>query len=403
MPMRVLILDTVHGGGILGKRMAAGSEVTCVDVYGITPDEAMSGLRRCGIRAERDVPEGHYDMVISPVHCPDKFLGGVTYNARKTFHQAVGDLIDDERFRIEITGVKGKTSVCCILAHILSTNGMKVFLHTSRGQGPWIGSGHRIDSKQSIAPTSLLTLPGGEYDVMICEVSLGGSGKADIAAITNIADDYGIAGNTKKASDAKSSILCDNTNIVPNSETRIWNRYGKAVKGYGGRIRLAERPKIGKGLRISVRYGGTREIVLSGSYIQLQYIHAMELALEICDAMNIPADIVMSGLETFGGVPGRGELARTGGMWHVKERNPGISHVSVDHALSVLDRMGVLKNAFVTVDPVNRKVCDKMDTGSLKAVISKYVSGFAFKEPDTDVKIPEGTELVIEFIKEGYQ
>ena len=49
------------------------------------------------------------------------------------------------------------------------------------------------------------------------------------------------------------------------------------------------------------------EIVLDGSYVSTEYLQAMDAALEICSFMDIPRDIVLRSLETFRGVPGRGE------------------------------------------------------------------------------------------------
>ena len=81
---------------------------------------------------------------------------------------------------------KGKTSACYLISKMLHDSGRRVLLHSSRGEGPWTDDGHRIDRKVSIAPPYLMTLAAGDYDVVVCEVSLGGSGKADIACITNI-------------------------------------------------------------------------------------------------------------------------------------------------------------------------------------------------------------------------
>lgn len=401
--MHILILDTVHGGDILADiLMGKGHRVTCVDVYGIASDELMGRLSSDGAHAVRlPVPEGHYDLLLSPVHCPDRFLSNVTWDSRKTFHQAVGDLIDDGRFRVEVTGVKGKTSACYLLAHILNADGRKVYLHSSRGQGPWTDGAHSIDDKVSIAPTSMLRIPKGDFDAVICESSLGGSGKADIAAITNLADDYGIAENTGRASDAKSSILCDNINIVRRDEMGIWRRYGgHDLTPYGERVTVMNDPKIGGPLELSIDYRGTHKVKMKGSYIPLQYLDSVELVLEICNAMGLSADSVVKGLESFNGVPGRGELSFRDGRWVVRERNPGISHLSIGHTLDILNSMGALEGSAMLIDPVNRKVCEKMDMDSIRGVAERY--GVDVIMAGDDVKIPE-CGILIEFIKEGYQ
>ncbi len=404
--MRILILDAIHGGEILSERyIARGNEVTCVDVYRKTAPEVLNEIKGTGARVLDEVPCEHFDLVVMPCHCPDRFLDACTYESRIYFSDAVNDLIDDDRFRIEVTGEKGKTSTCFLLAAMLAADGRKVFLHTSRGQGPWEDGGLRITDKRSIAPTSLLTLPEGDYDTMVCEVSLGGSGKASIAGITNLIDDYGIAANTRVASEAKRAVLTDGINVVKESEIPRWQAYGvgKCI-GYGGRIEVLGDPSFGESLKVRVHYMGCSDIELSGDYLSLNYIDAMEMALEICRCVGVRRESVLKALTDFRGVPGRGEIREENGVRHIIERNPGISPVSVDWTLSVLDRMGTLGNAVMIVDPVSKKVCDKMRREGIQEVADCHGVQAIFTEGDgTRPDVPEGKDTVIEFIKEGFQ
>ena len=395
--MSVLILDMVHGGDILAAEyLKKGYSVVCVDVYRTAKKELMSELAEAGISVHTEVPAGRYDLLLMPVHCPDVFLKGVEYGERKTFHEAVGEL--SEGRRIEVTGVKGKTSCCYLLAHILSLDGRSVFLHTSRGQGRWEGGEHMIEKKVSIAPPSLLRFPEG-YDTVIAEVSLGGSGKAELSIITNLAEDYGIAANTRKASDAKASILSDGKNIVPRSESDVLSRYGKPLIYYGGRVSFPEKAEIGKPLRISMDYCGEHELSLRGSYLHLQYTDAIEAALEACHEMRVPAEQVVKGLETFNGVPGRGELRRSGNGWEITDRNPGVSHMSVSKTLDALERMGIVEDALLILDPVNRKVCEKADAEQIRSMAERKGAGFCLASDD----MPDGKSIIVRMIKEGYQ
>ncbi len=403
--MRILILDTVHGGKILAERyLKKGNEVTAVDVYKVTPKEVLSGLRHKGVKIADSAPAMHFDLVVAPCHCPDVFLGDCTYDRRIDFSRAVNELIDDRRFRIEITGVKGKTSTCYVLAHLLDAAGKKVFLHTSRGLGPYIGGKHLITDIQSIAPPTLLAFPKGEYDIMIAEISLGGSGKADIAGITNLLENYGIARNTRTAEDGKKDVLTDKINIVPESEAEIWSKYGKPLRTYGPRVKVVGKPAFGEPLRCSVEYEGTHEIEFKGSYLALQYLDAVSMALEFCEVMEIPAECVLRGLSTFNGVPGRGEVSAEGGVKYLRDRNPGVSHMSVERTLSCLKQMDALENAVMIVDPVSRKVCDKMDKDLIKEVADRYgvemiITDGSGKPPE----VPSGRSVVIMMTKEGYQ
>lgn len=403
--MKVLVLDTTHGGDVIARRFRAeGDDVTCVDVYRNCPEEKKAGLREDEIRVVDSVPEGRYDLAVMPAHCPRSFLGDSDVGEVISFSQAVGRFIDDRRFRIEVTGVKGKTSACYILAKILFDSGRRVLLHSSRGEGPWTDHGHRIDRKVSIAPPYLMTLPAGDYDAVVCEVSLGGSGKADIALITNLAEDYGIAKNTFKASDAKKDIFTDGVDIVPLDEVEFWSRWCDHLTGYPQRVRAVSEPRLGEGLRVSVDYEGVSEIVLDGSYVSTEYLGSMDAALEVCLAMGIPRETVLRSLETFKGVPGRGEIIKEGSRTTVRERNPGISRLSVARTMKCLDDMGALEDAMVILDPVSRKVCDKMDAGAISEVVGSYGVPIAITAGDGKrPEVPADVKLLIELIKEGYQ
>ena len=405
-PLKVLVLDTVHGAAAICEGyLAKGCEVTAVDVYHITPEAELGRLASLGVRIAPKAPAEHFDLVTMPCHCPDAFIGEATYERRMFYSESVRDLITDRRFRIEVTGVKGKTSTCYLLAHILSACGKKVFLHTSRGQGEYKDGKHFISALKSIAPPSLLCLPEGDYDVMVCEISLGGSGKADISCITNLVEDYGIAKNTRRARDGKKDILSDGTNIVLASEEDIWKPYGKPLRLMRPHIRPAGTAVLGTPYPLMVTYLGREyDVSLSGDYLSMQYTEAMDMALEVCEAMELPAEPVLAALADFRGVPGRGEVKVEDGVLKILDRNPGISHMSVEFLLSRLKPLGVLKNAVLLVDPVSKKVCDKMDKDLISDVASKYgVSMEILDNGEIKPEYIEGKKTVIHLIKEGYQ
>lgn len=406
--MKVMVLDTVHGcKAIVGAYLRRGDDVTAVDVYHVTPEAALEELRSMGARVLPEAPGEHFDLVVMPCHCPDTFIGKATYGDRIRFSQAVKEFIDDDRFRIEVTGVKGKTSTCYILAHILDTAGRRVLLHTSRGYGPYRNGRHEIQGAMSIAPPSLLTLPKGDYDAVVCEVSLGGSGRADIAGITNLVEDYPIAKGERRAREAKKDILTDRgTNIVKSTEIGIWGRYvgNSPLEVYGSRVKPVGDVEFGKPLEVSVDYRGKADIALRGDYLALQYLEAMDMALEVCDAMDIPQEDVLNGLESFPGVPGRGQISIEDGVRHLRDRNPGISHMSVEWTLDCLKRMDALDRAVLVIDPVSRKVCDKLDRDAIEKVAGWFdVPLIVTPGNGEPAEIPEGTRTVIEMVKEGYQ
>ena len=407
--MKILIFDAIHGGEFIADRLVSrGDEVTCVDVYRYAKEDVKERIRSMGARITETAPEGHYDLLVAPAHCPIGLFTpeGVTIDRIMTFSEMVGELITDSRKRIEITGVKGKTSLSYLTAHILDACGKKVFLHTSRGQGQYIGGKHEITSLMSIAPTSLLVLPEGDYDIMVTEVSLGGSGKADIAVITNLLEDYPIAKGTKKASDAKKSILTDGINIVEQSEKEFWSRYSKGkLVTYGGNVKVASYEGLGVPMRLEIDYmGKSHSISFGEGFLAMEYIHAIEAALTISEQLGLPADGVITAIESFKGIPGRGEITKRGDKWTITERNPGISHISIGNTLRCLKEMNVLDSDTVAIlDPVNRRVCDKLDIEPIKDTFRRFgVKLIMLNGVDHEIRVPDDAGLALIFIKEGF-
>ncbi|MCQ2381363.1 MAG: hypothetical protein MJ032_03360, partial [Acidaminococcaceae bacterium] len=291
------------GGDILAEEFRKrGAEVLCVDVYHTAPEGKKLYLKSIGVEVSDVVSKSEFDLALLPVHCPDAFLEGTEYGDKKTFSDAVNEFVDSDVFRIEVTGMKGKTSTCYLLAHVLDCAGKKVFLHTSRGQGPYDSGVHHIERVMSIAPTSLLKLPKCGYDINIAEVSLGGSGKADVSIVTNLLEDYGIAKNTKKASCAKSKVFGDGINIVRKDEAPMWSFVSGNHKldPFDDVTKVVGSPRVGEGVQISFPYiGRMYKATLDSSYLSVQYIPAIDIVLHVCCKMNIAIDDIIKGLESF--------------------------------------------------------------------------------------------------------
>ena len=403
--MHALVLDLTHGGDVLCERLLQqGYEVTCVDVYGLSTVPRMDQLRSLGAKVTTTVPAGHYDLMVSPVHCPDRFLTEASWSERRTFHEMVGMLMPENGpHRIEVTGVKGKTSTVHILAHLLHQDGRSVLLHSSRGLYHFGPEGLTlVQEKVSINPVSLLTLPELDVDHVVAEVSLGGSGNADISVITNLVDDYLIAGGTRRACGAKSSILNPRgLNLVPDSEIDIWAPYGLPLVIFRPSTELLGGNRLGEGQDAVVDYGGTHHIRLASGYLHSSYITAFDTALAVCKNLSLPLKSLLKGLQNFRGVPGRGEVHVQDMRTLVLERNPGISAASMLHTLESLSTITDISGCRIQVNPVNRKVCEKLERGAIEDLAERYHADLVWTEGDLGPHSQYPLDLL--FIKEGYQ
>ena len=193
--MHILVLDTIHGGSVIGAAYArAGHDVDMVDVYRNTTPEVADRAK-----------EEDYDLIVSPVHLDPAhpILRGKKGRVL-THHDAVRELLgrDVPVPMIEITGARGKTTTASALACLFPKNGV---LHTS--MGTFCYPEKRLLWKKSITPASVPA--AAEYAKntggwLIAEESLGVTGAGSLAVITS-PDDYRIASGKKSALAAKTA------------------------------------------------------------------------------------------------------------------------------------------------------------------------------------------------------
>jgi UDP-N-acetylmuramyl pentapeptide synthase len=201
---KVAVLDTIHGGTtICHKLRDMGADAVAVDIYRKGPE-----------------PEfiDQFDIVIAPVHAATPLLE----RARRlkipiiTHHKVVGDILRESPTLVgtlvfEITGVRGKTSVSSLLAALNSDK--RLLLLSSAGLEIYERRKCIATKRLSITPASMLTAIDivNELqinpDVLIFEVSLGGTGIADIGVITSLSPEYGIASNSRSSTEAKLQMI----------------------------------------------------------------------------------------------------------------------------------------------------------------------------------------------------
>jgi UDP-N-acetylmuramyl pentapeptide synthase len=224
-PKKLAVLDLIHGGIPIAKKLATtGCEVTGVDVYGtVDPGLLIELEEKNGIYCSKNcLPSFVFDLLVAPVHLDSAYpmLSEARSNGKKilSHHEIVGKILkNDSRLSgiktIEITGVKAKTSTASLLADMLSRK-FEIALHTSRGLETWKGGiSSLIYRGLSITPGNILVAVekifevGFRPDFFIFEISIGGTGNADIGILTTLSPDYLIGNNTSLASEAKLQLV----------------------------------------------------------------------------------------------------------------------------------------------------------------------------------------------------
>jgi len=297
--MRILVLDTIHGGKEIGEAFAAeGHTVDMVDVYrGTTPAEEKVAARR------------KYDLVVAPVHLdPDYPLLNAGSTPVISHHEAVRQLLMNRTPfpMIEITGARGKTTTAHALASLLPGKGI---LHTSTGTYRFPGG--ELITKQSITPASVLSAARYAREMdgwLIAEESLGVTGVGDLAIITS-EEDYSFAGGKKSALATKLASAEHSKKLLVAENIPINHPQVIHVEDV---VRCDE-------MHCTVAFGGMNFSLSNPLFVIPPYRSALSLAATAAMILHVNP----TPLNTFTALPGRMSVQHAGDVIVVDNSNSG--------------------------------------------------------------------------------
>jgi len=395
---RIAVLDLTHGGALIARKLKKISGSVCgVDVYGTLEPDSLAELEKEGITtSKKPLDPLDFDLIIAPVHFDSSYpmlSGAATRNIPIiTHHQAVGQILSGYKLSnktlIELTGTKAKTSTAILLADILSKK-KKVISHTSRGLEDR-NTGKIIKTGLSITPASILTAldavndAGIDFDVFIAEVSIGGTGCADIGIITTIANDYKIANNTKLASDAKRSMILD---ARPGSKLVL--NYD-ALKFFGACRRDIEVISFTDSVNASCnvyyenldKKGGTIAYFLGKEqgHIQIReaddyditsYKTAFVCATAAALALDIDSDTIKTAFLEFKGAQGRMTKKTVDGRILIDNSNSGMDITTAQKALKYAHEEN--GRIVMVLGEEAKEVCEGLDPAGVERFIDKHI------------------------------
>lgn len=360
--MNALIVDMTHGGKLIASEFSKLDDfnVFALDIYNTLSEKEKSSLKRKGISF---VEEDFLDEINSDKHLNDNFLiiapihCNIKSKVHMTHHEAVKFLMKD-RINvpiIEVTGVKGKTSVVWMLKEIfkdlnpliLSSLGVEIIENSESTV---------LKSDISITPASIIEawqLAENYENIGICifETSLGGTGLADVGILTNIAENYPIASGEKTASHAKAQIF--KSKLVAcdfDSFHHFYSNFDENVNTFGiNDDANVNASKIKFGLDetfFNVEVNNLKTI--DGSILNLSFDistfapaehHLSNVLCAICAALslNTPINQIKKGLRNFKGVNGRTSIRSYRKSKIIEEINPGINVTAVKKAVRMIE------------------------------------------------------------------
>jgi UDP-N-acetylmuramyl pentapeptide synthase len=405
---RVAVLDLTHGGIVLARTLSDFvKSVTAIDVYKTLDPEILESLGNEGIKTSVEpIDVSGFDIIVAPVHLDSNYpmlIGAVGKGIPViTHHEAAGGILSqlygkalENKTLIELTGTKAKTSTAHLLAGILSRD-RKVVSHTSRGVEDW-STGSVLKKGLSITPASILNVMDAvadaklEPDVIIFEISLGGTGYADIGVITTISNDYRIANGTGKASDAKRQMIL---NAKPKS-TLVVNH--DALKYFGACRRDVDMVSFSdevvascnvyyedinedmsrNGATIAYFIGkkhGKIRILPSTDYDISSYKIAFVCATAVALAMGVDANAVEEAIRDFRGAEGRMRKTGLEGRILIDNSNSGMDIITAEKALSFAKARGEEQGGklVMVLGEEARQVCEGLDPAGVRRFVEKY-------------------------------
>ncbi|MHA1267442.1 MAG: coenzyme F430 synthase [Candidatus Helarchaeota archaeon] len=366
MRQKVIVMDMTHGGPTICYELTKQYEqVYGVDIYKTLNPKESTKLANSGVEILSDlqnIPLDETDIIVAPVHCPLSFLKPALQRkiAILTHHQMVRQLLKNQlqdKFIVEITGVKGKTTTAYLISQLLADSGMKIVTLTSLGLSYWTDA-HEIPINPSlnISPGNLLHAVkiNKSYDACIFEISLGITGLGNVGIITSLIPDYLIADKSMKSSSAKlqmlsmmqdSSLVLLNSNYkIPDFTPHISAHY--VEYGLQGEIRIMDyhlshlgaepRVKIKTDFQYSNYHKLTFCLKLKPELFGFAYIEALMAGIGTCLALNYNKGAILKAIEGLQPIKGRLELEKRYDIWIIKDINSGVSISSILYIIEIL-------------------------------------------------------------------
>lgn len=449
-----LVIDLTHGGVKIAISLAKKgiyNKIYGYDIYNTLKnvDKQFLNVYNVKLIELNDLRKFKGDLnIIAPVHLPltQKEIKAKINNPNINYsfinhHEATALILEDwvknneDILKIEVTGVKGKTSSVFILKEVLKDHDPLIL--SSLGSYLFRNNKKIILKKDiSITPANIKETIDLAYKISnpICEIcqgivepsnninyksaifenSLGSCGIGDVGLLTNIAENYQIANNRSNAKIAKSQIF--KCKLVVCEKETLDKYYPNEADKFKDRINTFSLENTEANLVLNkvkydlnkttfevkyndliTRYGNKIEgsfkiaTFAPGNHHVQNALGAITTAL----SLNISKEIIKKGLKNYNGIEGRTSKKIIKNSLIIEEINPGINTKAIEKSINMIPN---LKNYYiiiggdygVTCEEIDEnKVANLLDSQNIKLILTGEVGNSIAKKMTSKAKYIE--------------
>ena len=406
--MNNLVIDMTHGGVKIAISLAKkGRNVLAYDIYNTLKRIDLKMLEIYNVMLLNDLSElkdFKGDMrVIYPIHLPLTSQEIIQNNPNLnysflTHHEIVKELLMDwgaDIPKIEITGVKGKTSCVFMLKEILIDENPLIL--SSLGALLYEDKKEIVLKKDiSITPANIketidlaykianpvCKIADGivesenlrKYGAAIFESSLGVSGIGDVGLLTNISENYPIARASSTASEAKKQVFnCKNVvcakesldeyySSISHPKVNTFSLDDKSSNLYVDSVSYS----LDK-TEITISYKNVKTIdddILDGTMTVRTFApgqhHVKNVLGVVLTSLTLKIDEkkIINGLDNYNGITGRTTKRSKGNSTIIEEINPGINTDAIKQSINMIND---LENWYIAIGGDYGITCEEID------------------------------------------
>ena len=414
--MNNLVIDLTHGGVKIAISLAKkGKNVIAYDLYNtLKPiDGKMLAIYNIELIKLEDLADFKGDMnVIYPIHMPLTFDEIKSYNPDLNYtfqshHEAVRDILSnwgEDILKIEVTGVKGKTTSVFMLKEILIDenplilsslgallyeNGKEITLKKDISITP-ANIKETIDLAYKIANPVCKIAEGvvesenlRKYNSAIFESSLGASGIGDVGLLLNISEDYPIAKGNSSASEAKKQVFNCKCVCI---QKEAFDKYYPDVKH--DKINTFSITDNTSNLyvenveydlnktHVDVKYKDVKTVngnIVCGKLSLKTFApgpHHVSNLLGVvltCISLEIDNAKIINGIENYKGIPGRTHKKTIENSIVIEEINPGLNTHAIKESINMIDN---LDDYYISIGGDYGITCEEIDEEKLTSFLN---------------------------------